>query len=373
MIDCYLLDDATIFSSKSLATISFPSDYIAMRDCPYIHFSTLRFEGQLQTENIFATVWRRDRLAIDLGLSEQQLVEWFIFIDNDYTNHHLDQSPNMNHEIQTVSTKKMSSLLDQNSGKERNECPLQTKLEYIRSQHPSFRVSSECDVSENVIQYSRALYDLLDLTSYQSKELMHSVTKNSSDGVDCYVLSDVEKDALKQYCHLHSFSTASKQFEMIGQYVINFLQSNLSKVNGDTPRAMSTHLFPHITNQHLVAFVQMLEHLNQVGTSSDIISKEDANIILPIDASGDINLNTAQHTHQSIDIDTENVEHFKSTSEVYLCPTWDDVRAAHTYQLLCKRFLEVLGEEHSLNANRTTHVSTTAIDLLLIISFFLVF
>ena len=360
MIDCYLRDDAAIYSSKQLVTITFPSDYIAMRDCPYIHFSTLRFEGQFQTENIFATVWRRDRLAINLGLSEHQLVEWFIFIGNDYANHHRDQSPNMNHEGQAVSKKNISFLLDQNSDKERNECPLQTKLEFIRLQHPSFRVSSAFDASENAIQYSRALYDLLDLTSYQSKEIMRSATNNASDGVHCYVLSDVEKDVLRQYqyCHVHSFSTASKHFEMIGQYIINFLQANLNKLNGDTPETMSTYLFPHITNGHLEAFVQMLEHLNQVETSCDINSKEDAKFQLPIDASSDVHLNTAQHTHQSLDINTENEEYFKFTSEVYLCPTWDDVRASHTYQLLCKRFLEVLGKEHSLDTNRTIHVST---------------
>ena len=374
MIDCYLRDDAAIGSSKYLSTIPFPSDYIAMRDCPYIHFGTLRFEGQLQTENIFATVWRRDRLAINLGLSEQQLVEWFIFIGNDYTNHHQDQSSNKNHKSQTVSKKNISSLLDQNSVKQRNECPLLTKLEIIRSQHPSFCVSSEWDASENAIQYSRALYDLLDLTSYQSKEITHSVTKKAGDVVDCYVLSDIEKDVLRQYqyCHVHTLSTASKQFETIGQYIINFLRSNLNKLNGGT-RAISTYLFPHITNQHLEAFIQMLEHLNKVEILCDVNSEEDAKFDLPIDASSNIHLNTAQHTHQSIDIDIETDEYFKFTSEVYLCPTWDDVRAAHTYQLLCKRFLEVLGKEHSLDVERTIHVSTTVIVLQFTISFFLVF
>lgn len=332
-----------------------------MRDCPYIHFDTLRFEGQLQTENIFTTVWRRDRLAINLGLSEQHLVEWFILIGNDYTDHHLYQSNNTSQKSQTVSKKNISSLLDQNSGKERNECLLLTKLEFIRLQHPSFRVSSECQASVNAIQYSRALYDLLDLTSYQSKEITRSVSKKAGDGVDCYVLSDIEKDALRQYqyCSVHTFSTASKHFEMIGQYIINFLQANLNKLIGAARKAIAKHLFPHITNQHLKGFVQMLEHLNQLETSCDIDNKEDAKFDLPIDASSNIHLNTAQHTHQSIDIDIENDEYSEFTSEVYLCPTWDDVRAAHTYQLLCKRFLEVLGKEHSLDVDRTIHVSTT--------------
>ena len=145
-----------------------------MRDCPYIPFKTLRLEGRQQTQIIHATVWRRGRLAKGLGLSEQQLVEWFILIGNDYTNHYMYQSSE-------GKQRQKSLLLGQNSGNESKECPLKTKLESIQSQHPSYRLSSRYPGLENAIQYSRAVYDMLDLTSFESDGTTNNVAKSSEE------------------------------------------------------------------------------------------------------------------------------------------------------------------------------------------------
>ena len=58
------------------------SDFMVMKNCPFIEMGTIRREDGITT----AKVWRRDSLARSLQFSEQQFVEFCLLLGNDFTN-----------------------------------------------------------------------------------------------------------------------------------------------------------------------------------------------------------------------------------------------------------------------------------------------
>ena len=65
-----------------LILFSSVSDFIAMKDCPYIQFGSIRFDDD---GGLSACVWRREVTCLLLQISERQFVELCIYLGNDFT------------------------------------------------------------------------------------------------------------------------------------------------------------------------------------------------------------------------------------------------------------------------------------------------
>lgn len=124
------------------------SDFLAMRDCPYIEF------GTIDKTTRSAVVFRRATTASLLGLHlEQQLVELCILCGNDFTKSpRFDASQYI--EAPPCSTEKSRS----------DESLVASSVEWLRLQGPDFKAESVKNAELRLaIQYSRAFYDLDDL------------------------------------------------------------------------------------------------------------------------------------------------------------------------------------------------------------------
>jgi hypothetical protein len=305
-----------------------------MKDCPYIVFGTLIHRRTSASSRPIGTavVWRRSRLAKSLGFTdEQQLVEWAILIGNDYTKHFT----------------KSSFIGYSNSNNEQNEfSSLEIMRKYIASQKPPYRLSSADAELELAINYSRAVYNLLDLTSYEKLGDLHrsggriDADDENSDG---YSLSSVEKSSLNTW--RRTGRRTSKRSDSVGLHVISFLRPYL---NDNKVSEMNRKQFEGITGAHLDAFALMLKNINEAigqihDTEVDTVMSKLTSNLANTDFFGDGSKKAVPKGMQknSVPSTATSIEKI----EDYLCPKWENVRAARTYQLLCARFFERKGKE----------------------------
>ena len=326
-----------------------------MKDCPYIVFGTLKHRkapgaGNSRTVVGCATVWRRKKLALNLGFKEeQQLVEWSILIGNDYTKHFPKSS------FTGYSTKKSSKNLgsvQSNSSYGQHEySSIETMRKFIISQKPSYRLTSTDTELELSITYSREVYNLSDLTRYEELgNRQNGIRKSGADeeSSDGYSLSSIEKNSLTVW--RKSVKRTSPLPDSVGFHVISFLKPYVV-TSSSTTGENEGKPFTGITSEHLEAFVLMLRNVKQeisrihdaaVELSLNKLTNNLANTNFFGDVKANVSPNGAQE-HPLPSTATTN-----GRSEAYLCPKWDNVRAARTYQLLCSRFFEKKRREENL-------------------------
>jgi hypothetical protein len=317
-----------------------------MKDCPYIVFGTLIHRRTSASSRPIGTavVWRRSRLAKSLGFrDEQQLVEWAILIGNDYTKHFTKSS--------------FIGYSDSSNGQ--NEfSSLEIMRKYIASQKPPYRLSSANVELELAINYSRAVYNLLDLTSYEKLRDPHRSggrTDADDENSDGYSLSSVEKSLLNTW--RRTGRRTSKRSDSVGLDVISFLRPYL---NDNKVSEMDRKQFEGITGAHLDAFALMLKNINEaigqihdteVDTVMSKLTRNLANTDFFGDGSKKANpKGTQKNSAPSAATANEKIED-------YLCPKWENVRAARTYQLLCERFFERKGKEKNMSDVSTSYCS----------------
>ena len=322
-----------------------------MKDCPYIVFGTLKHRkvpgaGNSRSVVGCATVWRRKKLALNLGFKEeQQLVEWSILIGNDYTKHFPKSS------FTGFSSMKPSKNQSNSSYGHHEYSSIDTMRKFIISQKPSYRLTSIDAELELSITYSREVYNLSDLTQYeelgnrQNGAKRTEVDEESSDG---YSLSSIEKNSLTVW--RKSANRTSRLPDSVGTHVINFLKPYVLTSSSQTDEN-DRKPFAGMTSAHLEAFVLMLKNVNQ-----EISRIHDADVELSLtkltnnlantNFFGDGKTTTSPNGMQEHSLSSSATTNKRNES--YLCPKWENVRAARTYQLLCSRFFEKKGREENL-------------------------
>ena len=298
-----------------------------------------------------ATVWRRSRLAQSLGFKgEEQLVEWCILIGNDYTKHFPKSS------FTGYSTTKPPTTLgtsDSYTSNGQNEySSLETMRKFIISRKPSYRLASTNDELQLSIAYSRAVYNLLDLKPYEmSGNLRNGAGKSEADdeNSDGYLLSSMEKNSLSAW--RRATRRTSQRPDSVGLHVINFLKTHIATSTSNM-HANEKKLFAGITSAHLDAFVLMLKNINQtISRIHDADVESVLNKLTKNLANTDFFAEGPKRSYpngrQQPSLPSSTV--IKDNTGAYLCPKWENVRAARTYQLLCSRFFEKRGKEEMVS------------------------
>ena len=131
------------------------SDFIAFKDCPYIEFGDLSpLAGHVKGCQA-NRVWRRKHTAQLLGLSESQMIEFFLFLGNDYTLAH--QS-------------KINSIIPEDFSKLETRKPKEI-LDFVILLGKKYQIPTSEDEDEDVglrgvVNFSRSLYNLEDVSMY---------------------------------------------------------------------------------------------------------------------------------------------------------------------------------------------------------------
>ena len=110
-----------------------------MKDCPTIFFDSIK--QNKKTNQLKAIVWRRSRIALELEMTESQLVEMVLLKGNDFT-----KQCSWDFEI--------------------NRYSLEEVRQFILSQPIDYKLSSSLPKELNPLEYSRDLYELNDLSIY---------------------------------------------------------------------------------------------------------------------------------------------------------------------------------------------------------------
>lgn len=128
------------------------TDFVAMKDCLYIPFGGIRDLDESGDIPV-SCMLRRSFVADALGLTESQFVDLCIVMGNDYTDHFLrndftidtSHCPSVSHSHSVETTEKLRN--------------------WVASTSPEQRLTSSNHDLRARIEYSRALYDLEDLTN----------------------------------------------------------------------------------------------------------------------------------------------------------------------------------------------------------------
>ena len=284
------------------------SDYLLMKNCPYIKFGSFIPMMSTSTQNtstssntviaqITAMVWRREELAQELDLSEFQLIEFALLIGNDFTDVF---SRDTFHQI-TGSADLTSPLTTFPSGY--SPATIHSLLEFIRSQPEDYRLSSMDPALQQAIEFSRALYNLQDISAYP-EDPRHTRTMS---------LSDAQKQSIETFLTNNVVNKANKRGYNIGEVTVTYLQRtrlsdlNLYKMSAEIIDTLNMHLQ---AIQLPTTVYSTHNYRNKNGRSNN--------------TSGDIS------------------EQDRSLTLAHP-PVWDDVEAAMKYQLICKevkRYLE---------------------------------
>jgi hypothetical protein len=136
---CKLSND----SGCSSYCYSMESDLFLMRDCPTI--CTLHDIEKANSKGLRASVWRRSSLAVDMRLTESQLIEASLLLGTDFT-----------------SAFSFKDYL----GVPLRDRELDQICEFIQSKPTYYRLSAAHPQLEMVLRFSRDFYDLRDVSAY---------------------------------------------------------------------------------------------------------------------------------------------------------------------------------------------------------------
>ena len=166
-----ITDRNSVIPRKSIIMflpIIFCRDFLVMKGSSYIPFGTIKADVKSLCT---AVVWCRKKLAKGLKMTEEQFLEWCIMIGNDYTKHY------------------EKSLFN---GYITNGHPtsLEGLRKFIISKGNDFQLSSENADLDAAIRYSRATYNLCDLTSFEA------ASESSDNGGHDAVIEVKDNDAV---------------------------------------------------------------------------------------------------------------------------------------------------------------------------------
>jgi hypothetical protein len=297
-----------------------------MKDCSYIAFGTIKADVKSLCT---AAVWCRKQLAKALLMSEEQLLEWCILIGNDYTKHY-------------------EKSLFNGYATDGRPTSLEKFRKLIISKGDNFQLSSEDADLDAAIRYSRATYNLCDLTSFETASQLcdnggHNAIVEVKDNEviiagnvpdkEKYSLSACQKQCFRTWLEENVNSNLNAD---AGQKVLKFLRSNLSNhqsltVGDGTP---PINLFQEVEISHLDALSDMQK---EIAVQIKKMNEEEMTLAL---SKLYLNVSTADTSKpvpkRKAKGKNGTGNNQKQNSQPSLNLQWSDVLASRTYQLLCK-------------------------------------
>ena len=360
-----------------------------MRNCPYIEFESLKLSGNGSKYGpISATVWRREKLSASLGMTEDQLVEWTILIGNDYTKslYTTTMSP------YTIGGLKASAhtMKPNLSSDSKGPSPLTTeqkkeqmwklsdypRLEMLRnfviSKGIDFRVTSNRQDVNEYLEYSRSLYNLENVQKYDEDEQGDKRKRDHVHDTELdpsYHLNADQKNEFTNWMATHAPKTV--QSSSVGTLVVQFLRTyfknlvekettdsakkNSAESKNISNNGVPVNLFPDISLFQLNAFSVMLTQIAvkirslRDQTMEKLYSSLTSNLIMSgiaFEDGDDAESGISKHVRdlskkiqgkrrEKSHANTHS-EHDTTLNTKYLEVHWSNVRAARTFQLLCK-------------------------------------
>eukprot|EP00598_Pedospumella_elongata_P013625 CAMPEP_0184994218 /NCGR_PEP_ID=MMETSP1098-20130426/48430_1 /TAXON_ID=89044 /ORGANISM="Spumella elongata, Strain CCAP 955/1" /LENGTH=867 /DNA_ID=CAMNT_0027520229 /DNA_START=522 /DNA_END=3125 /DNA_ORIENTATION=- len=267
-------------SPKCFAYAPQDSDYIAMKDCPYIEFGSIEVGA---AGCVSAIVWSRAEVSRELRLSEEQFLDFVLFLGNDYTASLI------------VQTDLYCTMLQDCGGVigrliEEWFCKVSTKRKVtVRAADLYQPFFLHNDQTQQIIDlqfamdYSRALYNLEPLDHYcelARLTLPPAVPYSSASCVFDF--------------HYYSDSSEGKFFADLGRYVnvagkmgtegvdrgvavhaLTYLKRRCANT------ALPTGPGPVVTDEHRTAIQGMLKQLQQQTTLDERILSENRLLLVP--------------------------------------------------------------------------------------------
>lgn len=307
------------------------SDYLLMRDVPYIRLST-SFDQPQRTltdearSHIVGRVWRRAHVAGALDLTEKQLVEFAIAIGNDFTApFSRSLFPNL-------------ALGDESQGQDPGS--LEILRRYIISQGTSFFLYSLTPELNLAIDFSRALYELQDLSKFPldpppgnfvaGTVNVATLSNQLVSLLDIYL--DGGKEAKSQ--HFKPPKTLLNKKHMLGKVALGFMQSLLRSKDGkqscsnntrrDLSGLYSVDILASLGPSHLQVLADMLTILQSRELPSFQCSKD----------------KEACSSDENSDDDQQGkCTKLDNMAEVHVANSLDGFFSAHIFQLICKQLL----------------------------------
>ena len=307
--------------------ISICSDYLAMADCLYITFESIsRSKIPAQVDIV---VWSRKNLARAMDMTETQFVEWCILIGNDYTAHFKRNLFNEYHEF---------SMKCGNYDTAVNSPGLVLSRLFIISKGPDYHLSSSNCNLERAITYSRAVYNLSDLSEYDmeiedSEVKQVAILPEDESCSDTFKLSKEQKKCFDDWMESNDTDLST------GMQVTQFLQENLRKFAKFEELGMSqnVNLFPEILVLHLDVLNVMLKSICTKKSGKESQEPDDRHKKLA--GYRTTQLKTALNVRGSNKCIGEYGTAIGKTDII-----WRNAVAANTYQLLCK--IVIQSEKH---------------------------
>lgn len=187
-----------------------------MKSSPYIVIGDLN-PKEIDKSDLTVRVWRREKISNLLQISESQFVELCLYLGNDFT-------------------------LD-----EKNTTIIESK-NFIESQSPLFRLTSQNSNLNQAYAFSRKFYELEDLSEFPFDPPF--------DPNECIGLSDGEKQDLQDWLIIPNHAS----FNKIGMTAVNFIKSAVST---------NEKWKKYFTLAHIDAFSAMLRKLQEDCAPSD--------------------------------------------------------------------------------------------------------
>ena len=248
------------------------SDFIAFANCPYIPFDSFT----IQEEIILAPVYLRSTTSQLLELSESQFVDLCILMGNDYTVE-VDRleflascgiPPSLSHDTNSL-------------------------ISYIRK---SKALHSSVPKVQKIIEFSRELYELKDLSKYPY---------DSSRFVDLGTLSKETRKHIENWFYSAVGTSTFSSGSSLGHIALKYLSEH--KLT-----------YPQFSHEHCDSVTEMLHSLVDTETQSNRLNE-------------------------------------LSISEILLTLRWKDVEAATLYQNVCMKLLDLVCKVSSDFEDRFRH------------------
>eukprot|EP01036_Dinobryon_divergens_P034678 gene34678-44844_t len=276
-------------------------------DCPYVTFGSLS-KPVGYSDGCMARVWRRSELAADLCLSESQFVELALLIGNDYTG----VFPRSQLQLHTET----SSCIHISCGDD--NCSLNAidvMVKYIQSLPSDYKLTSSNTSLQIALEYSRALYELGDILNYPE----------DSKHTRLMSLCVRQLDSIRRYVRYRVDMTSTMNDNDVATIAIDYLYNFVKKGSASEVQ----YSIPLDNVQSLETMVQKLTSVMEMQEEEEGDDGMESVLVLVLD----------KKVKALVDDTT-------------LIPQWNDVIAAHQYQLICKEIFKCI--------RKNTTASTTS-------------
>eukprot|EP01041_Mallomonas_annulata_P016660 gene16660-34677_t len=275
------------------------SDFLLMKDCPYVTFGSLS-KPMGYSDGCMARVWRRSELAGDLGLSESQFVELALLIGNDFTG--VFPRSQLQLHIETSSCSHFPG--DEDYSKD----AIDAMVEYIQSLPDDYQLTSSNTSLQTALEYSRALYELGDILNYPE----------DSKHIRLMALCDEQLDSIRTYVKGRVGMNNDKTLvdDDVASIAIDYLYAFLEDGDG-SELGEDLYSIPLDNVQSLETMVQKLTSVMEMQEEEE----------------GDDGM-------ESVSLALDKKE--KALVDDTFPPQWNDVIAAHQYQLICKEIFKCI-------------------------------